>query len=199
MKALPSVPLKALVSQVSTWNPLKSEHDGDSFDYIDLSALDQELKAITGARTIPCAEAPSRARQLVRADDVLVSTVRPNLNGVAMVPQKLDGATASTGFCVIRANREVLDPSYVFHWVRSPRFVSNMVSLATGASYPAVSDRIVFDSEIPLPTLEEQCRVAAILDKADALHAKRREAMAQLDGSMPFCVERPCLISLMPG
>jgi type I restriction enzyme S subunit len=56
-----------------------------------------------------------------------------------------------------------------------------MVRKATGASYPAVSDRIIFDSRLPLPSLSEQRRIAAILDQADALRAKRREALAQLD------------------
>ena len=68
-----------------------------------------------------------------------------------------------------------------FHWVRSPLFVAEMVRRATGASYPAVSDRIVCDSKIPLPPLDEQKRIAEILDKADALQAKRRAASAQLD------------------
>lgn len=181
MTAFTSVPLRRLVSQVSTWNPLKPGNEDESFDYVDLSAIDQELKVITGARTVQCAEAPSRARQLVHEGDVLVSTVRPNLNGVAMVPPHLDGATASTGFCVIRANRAALEPGYVFHWVKSPGFVSRMMAQATGASYPAVSDRIVLDSEIPLPPIPEQRRIAAILDKADALRTKRREALDQLD------------------
>ncbi len=180
MTAVPNVPLRSLVSSVSTWNPLRPGNDED-FEYIDLSAVDQDQKAITGARTVACVEAPSRARQLVRSGDVLVSTVRPNLNGVAMVSPELDGATASTGFCVIRANREVLEPSYVFHWVKSAPFVSRMVAQATGASYPAVSDRIVLDAESPLPPLPEQRRIAAILDKADALRTLRREALAQLD------------------
>jgi type I restriction enzyme S subunit len=56
-----------------------------------------------------------------------------------------------------------------------------MTKLATGASYPAVSDRIVLDSHLPLPPLVQQRRIAAILDQADALRAKRRTALAQLD------------------
>ena len=41
-------------------------------------------------------------------DDILVSTVRPNLNGVAVVDKNLDGATASTGFCVLRSDKSKL-------------------------------------------------------------------------------------------
>lgn len=181
MTAAPLTPLRGLVLEVATWNPLRPGIEDEAFNYIDLSAVDQDLKTITGAREVSCADAPSRARQIVRAGDVLVSTVRPNLNGVALVPTELDGATASTGFCVIRPNPELLDSSFVFHWVKSPSFVSSMVNQATGASYPAVSDRIVLDSRIPFPPLPEQRRIAAILDKADALRTKRREALAQLD------------------
>ncbi len=154
---------------------------GALFDYIDLSAVDQERKMITEARRVSCAEAPSRARQLIQRGDVLVSTVRPNLNGVARVTESFDGTTASTGFCVLRPHKSELDGSYLFHWVKSPIFVADMVKKATGASYPAVSDRIIFDSEISLPPLPEQRRIAEVLDKGEALRAKRRAALAELD------------------
>lgn len=181
MTAMHPTSLRSLAVPVSTWNPLNPARKDDSFVYVDLSAVDQELKAITGARTLPCVEAPSRARQVLKAKDVLVSTVRPNLNAVALVSDELDGATASTGFCVIRANPERLEPRFVFHWVRTSAFVSSMVRQATGASYPAVSDRVVLDSQLPLPSLADQRRIAAILDKADGLRTKRSEALMQLD------------------
>lgn len=169
-----------LVDPVETWSPERDARD-DSFVYIDLSAVDQDAKAITGAREMPCGEAPSRARQLIAAGDVLVSTVRPNLNAVAQVPSEFNGATASTGFCVLRPRPDTLVAAYLLHWVRSPRFVSEMVRRATGASYPAVSDRIILESSLPLPPLPEQRRIAEVLDRAEALRAKRRHALAQLD------------------
>lgn len=176
-------PLSAIgehVDSVSSWTPERDDPDG-VFTYLDLSAVDQDAKVVSGARELACAEAPSRARQLIRAGDVLVSTVRPNLNGVALVLPEFDGATASTGFCVLRPRASQLDARYLYQWVKSPRFVSDMVRKATGASYPAVSDRIVCESKLPLPPLREQRRIAEILDKADALRAKRRVAHAQLD------------------
>lgn len=169
-----------LVEQVASWVPERDDPDG-AFTYVDLSAVDQENKIIAGAREVPCSEAPSRARQLIRTGDVLVSTVRPNLNGVAHVPPEFDGATASTGFCVLRPRTGQLDGRYLFQWVKSPSFVIEMVRRATGASYPAVSDRIVWESKLPLPSLPEQRRIAEILDKADALQVNRRAALAHLD------------------
>lgn len=172
--------LGTCLNRVATWNPLKASAD-DSFQYIDLSSVDQDTKTITEAREVACVDAPSRARQLVNVDDVLVSTVRPNLNGVARVPVELDGATASTGFCVLRPEPSKIDGDYLFQWVKSSAFIGDMVSKATGASYPAVSDRIIFVSQIPLPALADQRRIAAILDQAETLRTQRRTALAQLD------------------
>jgi len=81
------------VEKVLTWNPIQSSVSG-TFRYVDLSSVDKEKKVISieNVPSINLADAPSRARQLVQANDVLVSTVRPNLNGVAIVPNELDGA-----------------------------------------------------------------------------------------------------------
>jgi type I restriction enzyme, S subunit len=168
-----------VIEQVSKWDPRK---DGAGvFTYVDLSSVDRKTKAVAEPSRVNPVDAPSRARQLINAGDVLVSTVRPNLNAVAFVQPELDGATASTGFCVLRPREGALDGRYLFQWVRSPFFVEEMVSLATGASYPAVSDKIVKASSIPLPAIEKQRRIAALLDAADALRAKRRQAIAKLD------------------
>jgi type I restriction enzyme, S subunit len=167
------------VYPVKNWNPVR-EGNGNYISYIDISSVRQDEKAIDPKPPIPAKKAPSRARQLVKKGDVIVSTVRPNLNAVALVPELLDGATASTGFCVLRPNKNDLISEYLFHWVKSPGFVAAMVKQATGASYPAISDRIVLGSKLPLPPVTEQRRVAAILDKADELRAKRRATLAQL-------------------
>ena len=180
MSIVPSLAIGDVVDKVSSWTPGRDDPDGE-FIYVDLSAVDQDSKTIARPRPLACTAAPSRARQIIWSGDVLVSTVRPNLNAVARVPVELDGATASTGFCVLRPRSEVSDGAYLFHWVRSPRFVGEMVRRATGASYPAVSDRIVCESKIPVPSLPEQQRIAEILEKADALRAKRCAALAQLD------------------
>nr|WP_276543342.1 restriction endonuclease subunit S [Nesterenkonia massiliensis] len=147
------------------WDPRTSD---DKFTYVDIAAVDANTKRITAPQTILGAEAPSRARQIIEHHDVLVSTVRPNLNAVAFVSRESHGAVASTGFSVLRPT-ESLHSRYLFHWVQSPRFIEQMVRQATGQSYPAVSDRIVRQSLLPLPPLEEQRRIATILDQATGI------------------------------
>ncbi|MDR3470030.1 MAG: restriction endonuclease subunit S [Xanthobacteraceae bacterium] len=174
-----SIPIGDLVEPVATWNPAIAPDE--TFTYVDLSAVDQIEKRIKTAAPIRGSEAPSRARQLIRKGDILVSTVRPNLNGVAAVTDEFDGATASTGFCVLRPHEGRLASNYLMHWVRAPQFVKLLVREAAGASYPAVSDRIVKSSPIPLPPLDQQRGIAAILDKADELRRKRKRALDLLD------------------
>ena len=70
-------PIADCVGKCQTWNP-KSCGVG-SFDYIDLSSVDKNTKSIASTERYECSDAPSRARQLVETDDVLVATVRPNL------------------------------------------------------------------------------------------------------------------------
>ena len=172
-------PIGDYVDKCQTWNP-KSSGVG-SFDYIDLSSVDKNAKSIVSIKRYECSDAPSRARQLVETDDVLVATVRPNLNGVALVNSAHHGMTASTGYCALRPDKDKLDSRFLFHWVKTGVFVQRMVDVAIGANYPAVSDAKVKASKIPLPALAEQKRIAGILDAADALRAKRREALGQLD------------------
>src|SRR5262249_33985704 len=69
------------------------------FAYIDLSAID-DGKVVKPQR-LPAGDAPSRARQHVASGDTLLSCVRVYLRNNAVVPPGLDGAVASTAFCVL--------------------------------------------------------------------------------------------------
>ena len=177
----PKVEIGHLVEKVETWNPKKGKYP-DSFTYVDLSSLDKDRKIINIGLTpqIKSTEAPSRARQLIQESDILISTVRPNLNGVAIVPQHLDGATASTGYCVLRTTK-ALDPLYLFYWTRTQSFIQDMVSKSTGANYPAVSDKIIKQSKIPLPPIDEQKVIVKILALSDSITRKNKRLVESYD------------------
>lgn len=159
---------------------LSLQYDG-LIDYIDISSVDNAKKRIASMQCTSAKDAPSRAKQLLELGDILVSTVRPNLNAVAMVEQQTDNLlVGSTGYCVIRCNDNV-DKRYVFYFCQSPYFIDDMVSQATGASYPAVSSGIVKSSAIPNHPMEMQKQIADRLDKVTELIALRKEQLAKLD------------------
>ena len=172
------IPLdKVCVKKVSTLSP---QYDG-LIDYVDISSVDNTEKRIVSMQCISAKEAPSRAKHLLEVGDILVSTVRPNLNAVAMVEQQTDNLlVGSTGYCVLRCN-DSIDRRYVFHFCQSSYFVDDMTSQATGASYPAVSSGIVKSSTLPERSIEQQKEIADRLDKVSKLIALRKEQLAKLD------------------
>jgi len=138
-----------------------------TFRYIDIESVDNVGLRITHPKSIGVHEAPSRARKLLKSRDVLFSTVRPYLKNIAMVPQSLDGEIASTGFGVLRADESRLLPEFLFAMVSDQRFVDTANDLTTGASYPAITETLLFDLEIPLPSLDEQRRIVAELQSCE--------------------------------
>jgi len=142
---------------ISTINPQK-DRDRE-FGYVDISAVDNVSKSIVSPQRTNGKLASVRARQIIRQLDVIVSTTRPNLNAVAIVPGELDGEICSTGFCVLRCGPE-LDPAYLFAFVQSEGFVRALSNLVQGALYPAVTDKQVFAQNIPWVPLKDQHRIA---------------------------------------
>jgi type I restriction enzyme S subunit len=64
--------------------------------------------------------------------------------------------------------------------LRTPEVTARATKFAVGINLPRLSPSVLASFPIPLPPLPEQRRIADILDRADALHAKRRAALAQL-------------------
>lgn len=134
-----------------------------SFRYVDISSVDNVDKRITHSRRVLGKEAPSRARQVIFTNDVVVATTRPNLNAVALVPDSLNDEICSTGFCVLRSSG-LINSSYLFAFVQSPSFVDSLSDLVKGALYPAVTDKQVKQQMIPLPPIEKQIELSRKLN-----------------------------------
>jgi type I restriction enzyme S subunit len=136
--------------------------NGD-FIYIDISSIDNEAKRIVAPKTMPTRDAPSRAKQKLKAGDVVVSMTRPNLNAVALIPNELEGAIGSTGFDVLRANGVI--PAWLFYAVQMNDFIGAMSNLVQGALYPAVRPKDIRAFPLRLAPLAEQARIVAKIDE----------------------------------
>ena len=148
----------------------------DLIDYVDISSVDNQAKFITGYTTYEYQDAPSRARKSVSIGDVIISTVRPNLNAVAVFDITTPNTPViSTGFCVLSC-RDDVNPRYVYYACQSREFIRQLVSQATGASYPAVNDKIIRNALIPNYTLSSQNFICDQLDSVQNLiNIKKKE------------------------
>ncbi|MEI7938460.1 MAG: restriction endonuclease subunit S [Verrucomicrobiota bacterium] len=173
MKRWPTRPVGELVLPTEQRDPRRNPTD--EFCYVDIAGVDNDAKAIVATKRIVGADAPSRARKVIREGDVIVSTVRPNLNAVALVPTTFDDQICSTGFSVLRPSEKVVS-GYLFAFVRSAAFIDYLVARTTGANYPAVNDGEVKAVPIPVPPLTEQERIVKLLDEADDLRQLRAQA-----------------------
>lgn len=108
---------------------------------------------------------------------ILFGKLRPYLRKVAR--PDFDGV-CSTDILPLTPT-SALDRDYLFHALRRQDFIDLATARASGANLPRIAPGVLAEMQIPLPPLPEQRRIAAILDKADALRAKRRDAIAKHD------------------
>lgn len=155
------VRLGDICTQVRRSNP--TELGRESFLYIDIGSIDNSSFVVTSPTLTETRDAPSRARQVVRAGDTIFSTVRPYLKKIAYIDTYLDGEIASTGFCVIRPGPGI-EPRFIFHLATSEWFIDLVTRQQYGVSYPAVRAEHILGIEVPLPPLSEQRRIVMAIE-----------------------------------
>lgn len=146
-----------IAQDTSRFNP-KRDAPQEYFKYIDISSVDNHRGKIVAAKETLGEEAPSRARKVVKTDNVIIATTRPYLRNIAIVPPELDQAISSTGFCVLNVIRELALPKYIYYFCRSNALIDQLIPKQRGANYPAVTDQDIFDSVIPIPFPEDSIK-----------------------------------------
>ena len=145
---------------------------GEQYSYIDLTSVDRDTHEITETQMITAKNAPSRAQQVIATGDVLLGTTRPLLKRYCLINDKYDGQICSTGFCVLRANEDIVLHKWVYHQIASLNFFDHVEKYQKGASYPCISDADVKRYKIPLPPLPVQKEIVRILDSFTELTAE---------------------------
>ncbi|MHB1621011.1 MAG: restriction endonuclease subunit S [Sulfuricella sp.] len=161
---------------------LPADTDADyEFDYLEISNVDYhgivDPKAIERLRY---EDAPSRARRRIAANSTVISSVRPNLQAVAFVPDGRADFICSTGFNVVKPKPSKFHPKFAYYHLISENARQYFEATATGVGYPAVGDKDFNRLDVFLPPLPEQQRIAAYLNAScaaidAAVVAKRRQ------------------------
>ena len=134
------------------------------FDYISLSDIDKGR--LLNCTRLKFADAPSRARRKVKKNDVLLSTVRPNLQGFYIFRGQVENVIVSTGFCVLTPQKG-LHPEYLHQYLYSYAMSKTFHAYNVGTNYPAINSSDIQNFRIYLPPLDEQKAIADALQTWD--------------------------------
>lgn len=151
--------------------------------YLDISSVESKT-GLTFPNDMQSVDAPSRASYIVRPGDVLVSTVRPERNVVALVTKAVGVQTvASNGFCVLRTKE--LQPEVLFAYCKTEAFKTMLSRHATASMYPTVTDKDVLGVPFLPPPQDVSERVAKLvrtgLEMIEKAHQQIAEAVALMN------------------
>ncbi len=172
----PKIPVKDLMlKRGGSINPAKFPEE--TFELLSIPACDKEQPEILKGNEI------GSSKCCVQPDDVLLSKIVPHIRRCWIVPSPSgDYRQIGSGEWIIFRSDKIYSP-YLKHFLTSDVFHKQFMNTTAGVggslmrARPAEVERI----EIPLPPLPEQKRIAAILDKADAIRRKRQQAIQLAD------------------
>jgi type I restriction enzyme S subunit len=152
------------LNQVCEVNP-SSKNLPKKFVYIDLESV--ESGTLLQRKIIDLDNAPSRAQRLLQKEDIIFQMVRPYQKNNYFFDIEDDYTyVASTGYAQLRAYQS---KKYLYHFLHSDGFVSNVLAKCTGSNYPAINSNDLSEITISIPKPDEQQKIADCLSSADNL------------------------------
>jgi type I restriction enzyme S subunit len=144
--------------------------------FVGLEHIERDTGVRIGSEKIQLEEMTGR-RAHFRAGDIIYGYLRPYLNKVWIA--EFDGICSVDQY--VFNVRETADRNYIAHFLRSAEFLKTAPVESTPGQLPRIRSGEIAETLVPLPPLDEQRRIAAILDQADDLRRKRREALKRTD------------------
>lgn len=117
----------------------------------------------------------------LKAGDILVARMPDPIGRACIFPEDMGRCVTVVDICIVRPDSERIDNRWLMHLINSERFRNQIDRHVTGTTRQRISRGNLAGLEIPLPPLPEQKRIAAILDKADAIRRKRQQAIQLAD------------------
>lgn len=122
------------------------------------------------------------AKQLVRENDVLIAASSGSIDVVGKSARSRSNFDGGFGaFLKVLRPLPSVDPSYFAHFFRTRQYRQTISALAAGANINNLKNEHLDGLQLPLPSLEEQRRIAAILDHADSLRTYRLQVFSRLE------------------
>ncbi len=174
-----------------TWNG--KDYFNHTFPYIEISEIDILSGIIQNISQVPVNEAPSRAKMIVKNNDILVSTTRPNRGAISFVKlQENEIQIASTGFAILRnIKQQIISKEFLFFCLRQEFSLKQMEQRSSGGNYPAITTEELKNVLIPIPPLDTQNQIVQLFAQAyESKKAKEAEAKRLLAGIDAYLLEQ---------
>ena len=144
--------------------------------YLDTSSLTEGI--IAGYQELEIETAPSRARRIVRHNDVIISTVRPNQKHYGILKHPDENVIVSTGFCVLSCDE--IDPHFIYLLLTTDEMTEYLHSIAEGSTstYPSLKPVDIEKIEFQLPSAE---RLIKFSEYAESTWTKIDTNQSQVD------------------
>lgn len=117
----------------------------------------------------------SEPTKIAREKDILIS-VRAPIGALNIANCE---CCIGRGLAALTVNEDICAQEYLWHALSGK--VDELNSKGTGSTFKAINKKTLSETEIPLPPIDEQRKIAAILDKVSDLIAKRQQQLDKLD------------------
>lgn len=140
------------LKSIATFNPNLFEKNSLKkdviYEYIDLSCISSEKGLITNSKKIIGNALPARARLKVKEGDILLSTVRPNQNNIAIVTRDFKNCIVNNTFVVIRSLD--IEPEELYFLLRSEKIKKYLDAKSQGSAIPTLKTKDIMNLKIPI-------------------------------------------------
>ncbi len=184
------------------YNSIGKNDNYTQIRYLDTSSL--TLNAISETQLIHTAseKVPSRAKRIVNKNDILYSTVRPNLRHYGIIKHPQDSMVASTGFVQLASKTKDLSNDFIYTYLTSEWITQRLhqIAVLSVSSYPSISPSDILELKIPLPKEREKISFAnfkfgKIYEKI-SLNQKENQKLSELrDWLLPMLMNGQITVS----
>ena len=159
---------------------MKTNSNYEYINYIDISSV--EKGNLLGYKNIKKNDIyPSRAKRITCKNDILYSTVRPNLKGYTIIKENINNCISSTGFTLLR-NKSNINIYYIYYSLISDENTNILVTKAKGTTYPSVSSNDIEVLKIKLPKNTQLIdNLQPDFDRLEELHNINSNAKSMFD------------------
>lgn len=126
---------------------------------------------------------PSRARRIVKENDILISTVRPNQRHYGFITKDQESYIVSTGFAVITPDETKVNPYFLYKFLTLENITNYLQSIAENSTsaYPAIKPSVLSELSIILPDKTIQGYISKLLRSLDDKVNLNEQIIANLE------------------